>query len=236
MAPTTSRGSDLSAPTPWTLPELALLDFRAGKWAEAAAIVEQYLATKSGAHYLESVARGILAEVLMGRGDEAGAIAESSRAVEFARSAKDPQNLYPALASRARLLAGVGRPQEAGDLLAELTTLLSERAYLPTAWVLDVAFAVEDLGRPVDTATLIFGQEPRTRWLDAATAYARGERLAAAEILAEMGNPTDEAHARLRAAELGGQREQIPSVLAFYRGVGASALVRRAEALLAASA
>jgi len=231
-----ARALGISGFNLWTLPELALLDFRAGKWAEAEAIVERYLATKSGAHYLESVARGILAEVLMGRGDEAGGIAESSRAVEFARSAKDPQNLYPALASRARLLAGVGRPQEAGDLLSELTTLLAERAYLPTAWVLDVAFAVEDLGRPVDTATLIFGQEPRTRWLDAATAYARGERLAAAEILAEMGDATDEAHARLRAAELGGQREQILSVLAFYRGVGASALVRRAEALLAASA
>jgi hypothetical protein len=107
---------------------------------------------------------------------------------------------------------------------------------VPSDWILDMTFALDDLGRSDEAAALVARLEPRTRWLDAAGAYAAGERLVAAEILAEMGNPKDEAHARLRSAELGGQREQITPALAFYRSVGASALVRRAEALLAASA
>jgi tetratricopeptide (TPR) repeat protein len=220
----------------WTLPEVALLDFRAGKWDEAVAVLERYLATKTGAHYLESVARSILGEILVARSDEARGLAESARAVEFARSARDPQNLYPTLALRARLLADSGRREAAADLLAELTALLAERAYTPSGWALDLTFTLDDLGRSDEAAALIARLEPRTRWLDAATAYARGDRLVAAEILAEMGDPTDEAYVRLRAAELGGQREQIAPALAFFRSVGATALVRRAEALLPASA
>lgn len=106
---------------------------------------------------------------------------------------------------------------------------------MPTGWVLDATFAFEDLGRTQEATSLLAGR-PRTRWLDAANAYAAGDRVAAAEILAAMGDATNEAHARLRAAELGGQRDQIAAALAFFRGVGATALVRRAEALLAASA
>ena len=198
--------------------------------------MEKYLATKGGAHYLESVARSILAEVLVGRGDEARGIAQLGLAVEFARKAKDPQNLYPTLATAGRLLADLGRTKGSERLLAELAALLAERALPPTAWVLDVTFAFEDIGRPDDTAAFLSGREPRTRWLDAAMAYVSGDRLGAAEILAAMGNPTDEAHVRLRAAELGGALDQVAPALAFFRGVGASALVRRAEALLAASA
>ncbi len=220
----------------WTLPEVGLLDFKAGRWDEAVAVMEKYLATKGGAHYLESVARSILAEVLVGRGDEARGIAQLGLAVEFARQAKDPQNLYPTLATAGRLLADLGRTKESERLLAELAALLAERALPPTAWVLDVTFAFEDIGRPDDTAAFLSGREPRTRWLDAAMAYVSGDRLGAAEILAAMGNPTDEAHVRLRAAELDGALDQVAPALAFYRSVGASALVRRAEALLAASA
>ena len=107
---------------------------------------------------------------------------------------------------------------------------------MPTGWVLDATFAFDDLGRTQEATSLLAGRQPRTRWLDAANACAAGDRVAAAEILAAMGDATNEAHARLRAAELGGQRDQIAAALAFFRGVGATALVRRAEALLAASA
>ena len=220
----------------WTLPEVALLDFRAGQWDDAVAVVEHYLATMGEAHYLESVARTILGEILVARGDLAGGLAESARAAEFARSVKDPQNLYPTLAARSRLLAEAGRPDAAVEVLAELTALAAERDYMPTGWVLDATFAFEDLGRTQEATSLLAGRQPRTRWLDAANAYAAGDRVAAAEILAAMGDATNEAHARLRAAELGGQRDQIAAALAFFRGVGATALVRRAEALLAASA
>jgi hypothetical protein len=51
-----------------------------------------------------------------------------------------------------------------------------------------------------------------------------------------MANRTDEAYARLRAAEEGGGTEQLDRALEFYGGVAATAYVRRAEALLPASA
>jgi hypothetical protein len=58
-----------------------------------------------------------------------------------------------------------------------------------------------------------------------------------------MGNRSGEAHARLNAAAqlaAEGRRAdadlQLASALAFYRSVGATAYVRQAEALLAATA
>jgi hypothetical protein len=51
-----------------------------------------------------------------------------------------------------------------------------------------------------------------------------------------MGNRTDEAYARLRAAEQGEGREQLDRALAFFHSVRATAFVRRAEALLPATA
>ena len=67
--------------------------------------------------------------------------------------------------------------------------------------------------------------------------------MEAADILAEIGALSDEAFARLRAAEAlvdTGQRAdadaQLRQALAFYRSVGATAYVREGEGLLAASA
>jgi class 3 adenylate cyclase/tetratricopeptide (TPR) repeat protein len=220
----------------WAIAEFAVLDYLEGRWDETVTGAQRYLAGMGEAHYLESVARMLMAEILVARGDEDLGIAESDRALSFARSVKDPQNLYPTLALSARLLAETGRAREAADRLTELRALVAARVYTPSAWVLNATFALEDIGSLGDATTMLAGLGPPTRWLDAATAYAAGDRIAAAEILAQMGNVTDEAHARLRAAELGAQREQIAPALAFYRSVGASALVRRAEALLAASA
>jgi hypothetical protein len=82
-----------------------------------------------------------------------------------------------------------------------------------------------------------------TPWLQAAAAIATGDYERAAELYAEIGSLPDEALTRLRAAEqllaAGRQAEgtvQLQQALAFYRQVQASAYVRQAEALLAASA
>ena len=73
-------------------------------------------------------------------------------------------------------------------------------------------------------------------------AIAAGELERAAETLARIGARTYEADVWLRAARAaaaGGRRveaaAQLAPALAFYRGVGASAFVREAEALLAAA-
>jgi len=83
----------------------------------------------------------------------------------------------------------------------------------------------------------------QTPWTDAAQAYARGDFLAAADILDRTGSRPAEAEARLRAAEALSREgahadadEQLRVALAFYRSVGATRYVERGEALLAALA
>ena len=61
------------------------------------------------AHYMEPMARQVRAEIMLGRGDTERGLAESERALAFARSAKDPQVLYPTLAVAHAALAVPGR-------------------------------------------------------------------------------------------------------------------------------
>jgi thioredoxin-like negative regulator of GroEL len=72
-------------------------------------------------------------------------------------------------------------------------------------------------------------------------AYARGDFVAAAEILHRTGAKPEEAEARLRAAEqlvakgsAAEADEQLQQALKFYRSVGATYYVRECEARLAA--
>jgi hypothetical protein len=67
-----------------------------------------------------------------------------------------------------------------------------------------------------------------------------GNAMAAARIYAQIGAQPDEAHARLLAAESllqAGRRDEAETELAraldFYRRVGATRMIREAEALLA---
>jgi hypothetical protein len=154
----------------------------------------------------------------------------------FARNAKDPQVLYPTLAVNARLLARSGRRAEASRQADELMDLVREHEFHANQWAVTLVFTLDDLGRPGDASPLLSQLATSTTWRTAAIAYAVGDRAGAADILGEMGNRTDEAFARLRAAEEGAGAAQLERALAFYRGVGATAYVRRAEALFPASA
>ena len=220
----------------WCEIELAYYDYLGGSWDSAFAGAEAFLADVGEVHYMQTIARQVQAEIMLGRGETERAVAESDRALAFARSAKDPQNLYPALAMNAHLLTLAGRHAEASGLADELMKLVAEREYLGNRWATALVFALDELGRPRDASTLLMQLANPTVWRKAALAYVEGDRVGAADILGEMGNHTDEAYARLRAAEEGDGAEQRDRALAFYRGVGATAHVRRVEALLPASA
>jgi hypothetical protein len=110
-------------------------------------------------------------------------------------------------------------------------------------WASALVVVLSALGRSGDLEAAVQHSTISTRWLDAARAYAAGEFEAAAEIYAEIGSVPDEAFARLRAAEAlirAGRRAegdaQLQQALAFYRSVGATAYIREAESLFAASA
>jgi thioredoxin-like negative regulator of GroEL len=109
--------------------------------------------------------------------------------------------------------------------------------------VIPLAVALTALGRPGDLRAVVENAAISTRWLDAACAYTAGGLEEAADLHAEIGSLPDEAYARLRAAEAlieAGRRAegdaQLQRALGFYRSVGATAYIREAERLFAASA
>jgi hypothetical protein len=103
-------------------------------------------------------------------------------------------------------------------------------------WVLELAAALVRLGRAREAQAFVDGLQTSTRWRDAARAYAKGDFEAAADVLGEIGAHTEEALARLAAAEAGAGREQLDRAMTFFRSVGATSLLNRAQRLLSASA
>jgi len=220
----------------WVGVELSFLDYLGGAWAAATRNAEAFFAAVSEVHYMETLARQIQAEIMIGRGESGRALAESERALAFARNVKDPQVLYVTLAVNARLLAIAGHTAEANQQTDELMELVAAKEYHANRWALLLAFTLDDLGRRPDGAELLSNLVNPTVWRKAALAYTAGDRVGAADILGEMGDRTDEAYARLRAAEEGAGPDQLNRALAFYRGVDATTFVRRVEAVLPASA
>jgi class 3 adenylate cyclase/tetratricopeptide (TPR) repeat protein len=220
----------------WCEVEFAFIDYQEGAWDEALARTEAFFAAVGGVNYIETLARQVRAEIMVARGDADGGRAESERAVAFARNAKDPQTLYPGLAASARLLTLIDHPSEASERADELIALSERSDFHANQWAVSLAFALDDLGRSADAAALVARLATPTPWRDVAAAYASGDRVGAAELLRELRDRSDEAYARLRAAEEGEGPEQLQGALAFYRGVNATAFVRRAEALLPATA
>lgn len=99
------------------------------------------------------------------------------------------------------------------------------------------------LGHDDRLAAALEAQHHPTALVHAAIAFARGNPAAAAAICRELDASTQEAYARLAAAEKlvdQGRRkeadEHLQQALAFYRAVGATRQIRAAEHLLLARA
>ncbi len=213
-----------------------------GEWDAAWSLAEQLLtrAERGPSRRLELDARLVQGWIALARGDISLAMADSDRALEFSREAGDPQNLYPALALRARTLAVSDQLADAAANADELLNLMGEQPSLPSFWVMDLAIALARLGRGGELAK-VAADVPSTRWLEAASAYVMGEPARAADLCAEIGALPEEAYARLEAAGAAlaaGRRseaeDQLTSALEFYRHVAAASYCRHAEALLAA--
>jgi class 3 adenylate cyclase/tetratricopeptide (TPR) repeat protein len=215
----------------------------AGRWDEALSVAGEFITAVEGglSHHMAPACYWVRGLIRSARSDPAGADADSARVLQLARAAKDPQVLYPCLVSRARVLLGLGRSRESERLIDELLSLWVDKPFNPNFWVVDLAFCLADLGRP--GPLLPAAPALTTPWFEAAEHLLVGEFTQAADVFARIGSLPDEAFARLRAAEalLGeGRRSdadaELRRSLEFYRGVGATAYVARAEKLLAASA
>jgi tetratricopeptide (TPR) repeat protein len=137
--------------------------------------------------------------IALAGGDGAPALADADRALALAREAGDPQNLYPALALRARTLAAAGRYDEAAACADELLGLMREQPSLPSFWILDLAIALVATGRGAELPDAVAGA-PSTRWLEAASAYVAGDAAAAADLCVAIGAAPEERYFRAAAA------------------------------------
>jgi class 3 adenylate cyclase len=222
-------------------------DYWRGRWDAALRDIEAVMAEwEAGPVQLDDIdcwlSRG---QIRLARGDLAGALQDAAAGVQFARQTTEPQLLRPALAFHAQALLAAGRSQEAGAQADELLAMLAQQrgVVAEPGWSGELAIVLQALGRGAELADFVAAITTPIPWLEAAAAVAGGEFERAANRYAAIGSLPQEAFARLQAAQrllADGRRTeasvQLHQALAFYRKVRASAYLREAEALLAASA
>ena len=216
-----------------------------GRWKEAGRILGAVLAEADAgsAYYADPSCRALRAMIAFARGDRESAAANSHRSLDRARRTKDPQILAPALVVRAIVLLDEGRRKEASELATEVLArgsflVLALLEFLPAASPIEFAWLLRDLGREGDLLRAL-ASAPVTPWVGAARAIAASDFAQGVELAAQMGAPTVEAYARLRAGEAmlaagerAGALAELEKAVEFYRSVAASRYVHQAEALM----
>ena len=229
----------------WNKAEVAFDLCVLGRWDESLAILDAELARmEAGApHYLEVQHRQTRARIRVGRGDPVGALADAERGVEVGRSAGDPQALLPTLAERGRVLLLNGRTDDAVASIQEILDLAEPAPAMDWAWwIVSAAIVLTEVDR-ADEILALGGAELPSRWIQAARAWASGDLRLAAERFREIGSVSDEAFARMKLAErliadgnAADADRELGRAVDLFRSVGATAYLRKAEAVLASSA
>ena len=219
-----------------------------GRWDDAIDLLDPLTAEtdEDVVHYLDPAFGALRASVKLGRGDMAGALADSESAVERARRTKDPQLLAPALAFRGTVLLADGRREEASRLTSEMllpgsapiTALLE---LFPAATPIEFAWLLRDLGRARELLPQI-DSAPSFPWLEGARAIVLSEFAKAVEVVTAIGAPSVEAYTRLRVAQQSAAADAheealayLEPALAFFRQVRATRYLAQAEQLLASA-
>jgi tetratricopeptide (TPR) repeat protein len=206
-----------------------------GRWDDVVEAAEANLEQRG--RYLHRNTYEHRGRIRLARGDVAGALEDAEAALAIGRGIVDPQALVPALSFAAFARLASGRPAAAGALVDELLGLDALRRPVPhhSPW-LDVAWVLIDLDRVQDLTAVLREADPRTRWVEAAEALARGDYLAAARLYEDARSLPAAAYIRLRAAQAGLPDAGLDVAIAFFRKAGATAYLNDAEALLAATA
>jgi tetratricopeptide (TPR) repeat protein len=212
-----------------------------GYWDEALADADVFIAEcASSPHYAEGLVREGRASLRLARGDLTGAAEDRQWTLEQAHRVQDPQRIIPTLASSAVGLVLLGNEDEARAITDETIALVREHVGLTSA-ANHLALVAGRLGIRDELRELV-ELSPEGPWKDLTLAAAQGDLVRAGDLYAQMGAPTFEAVARLLAGEElleTGRRaegeEQLEKALTFYRSVGATFFIQRAERLLAAA-
>jgi len=211
----------------WVEGEEATVAYYRGEWDRAIESANRVIAEVAAGspNYMEPVCQDIRAKIRFARGDEAGALDDSTKSVEAGRGS-DPQVLGVALATRGLFSLARGDHGAASKLASEA---LSIPAYFYAAPGL--ATLLHDLKRSDELVPWVKDLRG-SPWAEVALAIGKGGFHEAAEIFEPTGNVAEEAHCRLRS----GTDADVRKALDFYRSVGATRYIREGEALLAASA
>ena len=209
-----------------------------GDWDEASTAADEFVAEceQGSPHILEGPTRLFRGYIRLARGDREGGLLDFRRALELAREQRvDADLLVPALVRNAWAQLQLGRVSEARALFKEAVPILAEHPYARPWVIAEVAF---DLGET--SIRDVFANLPPSPGHRAMVAVVEGGFEQASRLYGEANIRLFEAEARLRHAEqlfvsgrTGEAEVQLEQALAFYRSVGATLFVERAEALLA---
>jgi len=223
----------------WTLVERAVLNYHVGDWSESARLLDAFEEAGTGTpHYMETIVLDLRSKFSLAHGALDDALESTAREEELARAIVDPQALIVALGTRIKVLREAGRIDEAERLVDELlASWRSSEVLTGMSAALEMAWTLRQLGREDDLLEIIDARRWRSRWFDAAAQVLRGGLAGAAAACAVIGSLPEEAEARLRTAEEmrpddPDRAEHARRALDLYKRVNATALVRRAEALL----
>jgi tetratricopeptide (TPR) repeat protein len=226
----------------WYRAARVMSQFLLGRWPEAQAGADQFLAEVEGGspHYAAPVCHYARAQIRLGHDDIAGALTDAERALDLARVAKELQILYTTMAQCAYVFWECGDPERsamlADEFLTEVRAAGEMRAFIHTLHVL--AWTLSALGRGQELIDAL----PSTDipWVHGAAAFAAGDLETAADICGAIGALPEEARDRLWLAEALVKQNRraeadihLQLALAFYRSVDATRYVRAGEALFA---
>jgi class 3 adenylate cyclase/tetratricopeptide (TPR) repeat protein len=228
----------------FTETNLCWMDFMLGRWD----VVYQRLAAliaawEAGAPLANAAAMlEIRGSIRLARGDPDGALTDHLRSLELARVSGASPNLVGALAACAATHAAREELDEARALVDEVASVIRETSMGP---IMDLVPFADRLGMR-QTLLEAIDANPLPRavvWRDAMRLALQGDVLAAAELVSGTGNVVFEAKLRFHAGEqliAHGRRAEgeaeVRRALDFFRSVGASYYLERAEALLARTA
>jgi hypothetical protein len=133
-----------------------------------------------------------------------------------------------------------GRIDDAVRTIDEILRTVDRRPSVEWAWwIVPAAMILTEVGR-ADEFLALGGEDVPSRWVAAARTWAVGDLAGAADLFAQIGSASDEAYARIRDAqrsiESGRRAEaqpQLDRALELLSRMGTTALIRRAEQLLA---